>query len=236
MRICIKNNKPISPYIVEFIDVLNKRSSFIQLLNKKEEVFFHEIEKVEFLRIFGKYDLAIDILNNIEYCGTIDSLEQAVLNKFKFNILEKKACVNYGYEASLIDTTFTDTSSFTRPIHQDVKSYGFNSVINDLNNVSFVNDCNGRMANTNSHNKEVQISVYPNPSLNIVNFDVVIDNEFDGIINIYAMDGKLTTSIKLNSGHNYHQIDFDDYESGVYYYSLIIDDNNIKNGKIVIQN
>src|SRR5690606_13541914 len=116
-----------------------------------------------FYRLLGHYDMAIDILENAEYCG-LDSTEQVYLNELKFDISEENALRSYGYRAILMDTVFTDSSSYTVPGGSGQKPYLFRSTLNDVDDISFDPGCGYKPYSYDVDEPTINFEVYPNPN------------------------------------------------------------------------
>ena len=78
----------------------------------------------------------------------------------------------------------------------------------------------------------VEIQVYPNPFSNSTTFDVVGLGSKQVTITLYDLTGKLVKSI---IGTNSIQLNRGELTSGIYFYSIMNDNNMIANGKVVIQ-
>ena len=82
--------------------------------------------------------------------------------------------------------------------------------------------------------KKLPLIVYPNPSHD--NFFVVIPSEIiikDAIMKIYDVCGKEVKMVSINS--NQTTINRGTLQSGIYFYSIINNNKNIANGKLLVQ-
>ena len=84
--------------------------------------------------------------------------------------------------------------------------------------------------------KEITATVFPNPAkdkLNIKFNDVI---EADASIEFYGMMGNLVYTSAINKGISEMQININSIKSGLYFYTLKLNNNKITSGKITILN
>ena len=228
------NQSSFDPLITLYVDAINKRSQYLQAENKKLPLFFHEMEKVHLYRLIGHPTMALSILYNTEYCG-LDSVEQAYVNHWKFNISEEVAKVNFGYEAFLMDTTFTDTSGYMYPCNEGGTEYGFGSILNSLYGIDYLNDCSGQTNSTAVSDQSQGLGVYPNPTNGMVNIAYHIGEKESALIRIYSLSGKEMVSLNLSSWNTGVTIDLSSYADGVYIYTYQVNGEVKETGKITKQ-
>ena len=75
-------------------------------------------------------------------------------------------------------------------------------------------------------------NAYPNPANNIVNFDVEMQNFASASIAIYNMMGQEVIRQDVNDTHV--SINVSDLTDGIYFYSLIVNNETVKTNKLVI--
>ena len=75
-------------------------------------------------------------------------------------------------------------------------------------------------------------NAYPNPASNFVNFDVEMQNVQSASIAIYNMMGQEVIRQDINDSHV--SINVSDLTDGVYFYSLIVNNETVKTNKLVI--
>ena len=90
--------------------------------------------------------------------------------------------------------------------------------------------------NSKASNKELSVFVYPNPARDNLNlkFNDIISN--DGSIEIYGMMGNLVYTSLISKGTTEMQLNVNSINSGLYYYTIKVNNNKINSGKITIIN
>ena len=226
------NQSQFHSSVALYVSVLNKMSTILQDDEENLPLFFHEMEKAYLYRLIGHTGTALSILYNTESCG-LDSLEQAYLNDFKFALSEEVAKVNYGYEAFLKDTVFTDTSDYTTPGNNGDTLYGFGTVINGLSSIVYTSSCSGQQNKVAITGDVNQFNIYPNPAQSFVNIAYKISDTEKGVFRLYGIDGKILNEVVLSPYQTDQYLDMSLRAKGIYLYSYTIDDAVIKTGKIV---
>lgn len=213
-----------------YVDAMNKRSQDLSTSTLHYKKFHHELEKVEFYHSIGLPNIALSILYNTENCG-LDSIDQTVLNNYKFQLEEYNTRKNTTYTQKMKDTTYTDTSTYTNPTNSTNATYAFGTVINSLFAIDYSNDCNSQQ---NSAKAEVGtgISAFPNPSARFVTFAYTIGLIDNALIRVYSLDGKLILVKHLDSDINQETIDISELPSGLYIYKYEINGELNATGKI----
>ena len=214
-----------------YVDALNKLSTYSQNDNTKR--FVMEMEKAHFYHLIGQRTMALSILYNTEYCG-LNKFEQRHLNAYKYSLEEERSRLNFGYIADLNDTVFVDTSHYTFPSDQGPVQYKFGSQINGLYSVVFANSCSGQNESKAANSIE-GISIYPNPTKDILSINYSLDEESVGVLVIYNISGKELISSTLSSYSNTHMISLNNLSRGTYLYKYVLDGESIQTGKLVKQ-
>jgi hypothetical protein len=78
------------------------------------------------------------------------------------------------------------------------------------------------------------ISVYPNPAVNVVNFDYRISSTSNSWFRIYNMLGNVVKSVRLEKSSASISIPVDDLDSGIYIYSVSVNGEAIKTSRLII--
>ena len=92
------------------------------------------------------------------------------------------------------------------------------------------NCCEAECIATNiDDNLEKSINIFPNPVIN----NLIIRNQESAILKLYDIYGKKVKEEKITS--NYHIIDRNIVESGIYFYQLNLSGKYIENGKIILK-
>ena len=93
----------------------------------------------------------------------------------------------------------------------------------------------------NAPNDELTLINYPNPFNLSTNFYIKVPDKFknkSGTISIYNINGKLIRTIPFTSGSTTYwdsrDINGNISASGIYYYSLIVDNQVLKNGSMIL--
>ena len=76
-------------------------------------------------------------------------------------------------------------------------------------------------------------NAYPNPASNFVNFDVEMQNVQSASIAIYNMMGQEVVRQDINDSHV--SINVSDLTDGIYFYSLIVNNETVKTNKLVVR-
>lgn len=76
-------------------------------------------------------------------------------------------------------------------------------------------------------------NAYPNPASNFVNFDVEMQNVQSASIAIYNMMGQEVIRQDINDSHV--SINVSDLTDGIYFYSLIVNNETVKTNKLVVR-
>ena len=214
-----------------YVDALNKLSTYSQNDNTKR--FVMEMEKVHFYHLINQRTMALSILYNTEYCG-LNKFEQRHLNAYKYSLEEERSRLTYGYTADLKDTVFADTSHYTFPTNEGPTQYQFGSQINSLYSVVFANSCSGQNESKATNTIE-GISVYPNPTKDILSISYSLDEEAVGEIVIYNISGKALINSTLSPYSNTHMISLNNLARGTYLYKYVVNGESIQTGKLVKQ-
>ena len=86
-------------------------------------------------------------------------------------------------------------------------------------------------------NQQVNINqklhIYPNPTSNYVNLQLSTNNFQNGKWQIYNTEGQLLVNQSLKSNEEVYHVLLD-YPSGIYFYSVILDEKYVKSGKIIV--
>lgn len=216
-----------------FVEAINVKSDLLDNPSHKQLRFAHEMDKAHLFRLIGHRDIAIDILENAEKCD-LDSLDQAFLNKWKFIFEEEVEIIEYGYEAYLTDTVFTDSSGYTVPRGQSISEYEFTSTIYSVDSIVYTDGCSRKPEIFEEATDEISLKIYPNPSQDVFNIEYYIPEESNGEISIYSVDGKIIKIISCFTGHNYLPVDFSKNARGVYLYTLTVDGKHQQSGKMIL--
>jgi len=94
--------------------------------------------------------------------------------------------------------------------------------------VYFTTDCSATALN--SYEVELRVSIYPNPSNDIIN--IGLENPDNAIIEIYNVSGRLVFSKALYS--KVEKIDVSDLPVGIYIVK-VIHDSTVNVGKVVVR-
>ncbi|MFH2141756.1 MAG: C25 family cysteine peptidase [Bacteroidota bacterium] len=79
------------------------------------------------------------------------------------------------------------------------------------------------------------IKVYPNPNNGNMEIEYIIPEDAISVLSIYNIDGKQILSCKLNPKSNHHYLNNEGlFSSGIYHYTLTVNDNVIVRDKLVI--
>ena len=119
-----------------------------------------------------------------------------------------------------VGSTAKVTYTFYDERNQDVK-YSF--VVNFKYQPDAVEEINTIFSNA-----------YPNPANNTVSFDYEMQNANSAAVAIYNMMGQEVVRQDLNLGNSRVDINVSDLNEGVYFYSLIVNNQTVKTNKFVV--
>ena len=119
-----------------------------------------------------------------------------------------------------VGSTAKVTYTFYDERNQDVK-YSF--VVNFKYQPDAVEEINTIFSNA-----------YPNPANNTVSFDYEMQNANSAAVAIYNMMGQEVVRQDLNLGGSRVDINVSDLNEGVYFYSLIVNNQTVKTNKFVV--
>ncbi|MCF8373385.1 MAG: T9SS type A sorting domain-containing protein [Bacteroidales bacterium] len=78
------------------------------------------------------------------------------------------------------------------------------------------------------------LEVYPNPAVNMVNFDYRINSTNDSWFTLYNMLGNAVKSVCLEESSATISVPVDDLEAGIYFYSVSVNGKAIKTSRLII--
>lgn len=78
------------------------------------------------------------------------------------------------------------------------------------------------------------IEVYPNPAVNMVNFDYRINSTNDSWFTVYNMLGNVVKSIRLEESQASISVAVDDLDAGIYFYSVLVNGEALKTSRLII--
>ena len=214
--------------VQRYVNVLNHLTEDDISDNNYERMFYLEMDKVHLFHMIGKYDIAIDLLKNMELCG-LDYDEQKHVNEWKYLLETEQAKFNYGIEAEFKDTIWVDTSNYFVPTHQPFGNFG--STIVDHGTVIYYNCFNPK--SPYGKDNEIELSVYPNPTENVVNITYTVPEEVQGEIIITSVDGKLIQRFVCLAGKHIQSVDLSKIPTGVYILELRLDGMIVDSKKVV---
>ena len=78
--------------------------------------------------------------------------------------------------------------------------------------------------NTNDLAKQLNVKVYPNPSVLRIKYELNIERKEDALVQLYDMNAKLIyqEEVQLNAGFNNNQINLANFNAGVFYLKITI--------------
>jgi len=79
-----------------------------------------------------------------------------------------------------------------------------------------------------------QLSLYPNPNVGLVTIDYKLLGEETAIWKLYDVKGKEVINKSLQYGTNQKQLNVSHLTNGFYHFSVILDGDRLKSGKMVI--
>jgi hypothetical protein len=232
-----QNESAFNSSIQLYVDVLNILTQEDTITNSNYVRCFNlELDKAHLFRMLGNTLMALDIIKNIDLCP-LDSLEQVIINEWKFLFeeeLNRKEKGWLGYGTQII---FTDVSNYDVPNPTQISNSYFGSIINSPSSVTF-RSCNvGNMTPENGMlNDSTIFRIYPNPSQGYFSVDYGINEEQVGELIIFNLEGREIERFKLNSSSNSMSFEIKNLATGMYVYRFIINDLTKDHGKIVITN
>lgn len=233
------NRAAFHPIVQLYVDVLNERSKKNIGKKKYTEQFNLEISKANLYRLIGHSKTGLDILYNTEACG-LDSTEQAIVNHWKFVFEEELAKFQYGTAYDSLGRVLTDTSSYYRPVSFVDTIYYFGTKIISLNDIKY-RTCEsggrGMLSGGGSVVSDIMdFELYPNPSRDgLINIEYYVPDLSTGTFIVYSADGKEVFRKHCPGGTFYATVDLSFVTRGVYFYSFLIDGEQGKNGKFILE-
>lgn len=79
-----------------------------------------------------------------------------------------------------------------------------------------------------------QLSLYPNPNVGLVTIDYKLLGEENAIWKLYDVNGKEVMNKSLQYGTNQKQLNVSHLTNGIYHFSVTLDGDRLKSGKMVI--
>lgn len=220
-----------------YVDVLNDRSQKNITEKRYNEQFYLEMDKVSLYRMIGYNEIGLEILLNTEACG-LDSVEQAVVNHWKFVIEEEMIKLVIGPQYEGMDRIYTDTLRYYPPIPYSAEEYFFGTKIRSLNDIKF-RTCESGGRGLISQSMEPSNSIfklYPNPTHDgQINIEYILPAETSGQFIVFGIDGKIIYTFNCLEGSAYAVIDIPFVSRGIYTYTYLVEGAIIENGKFVIE-
>ena len=196
--------------------------------NNYERMFYLEMDKVHLFHMLGNYDLALDILYNMELCG-LDYQEQSHINDWKYKLETEKAKFEYGFEAEFKDTVWADTANYFTPTNQAYGNFG-SEIINEKTVVFY--NCNNPKAPFSNKNA-ISFDVFPNPTTGETNISFSNDDEIEAQFVISGIDGKSIRIFSCPQGSQTFSIDLSLIPSGIYIIELRVQGVVINSQKLI---
>lgn len=135
-----------------------------------------------------------------------------------------------GGEKYITIGNFKDAAN-TDTIHTD--PYSASSAYYYIDNVSVI-DCNDTANSIHEIQKDISFNVYPNPSSRLINLEYKFRPDDNAVIEIYDITGKLVMKEKLNSSQFTSKLDCSEFQNGIYFYHLLLNNAVTKNDKLII--
>lgn len=95
-------------------------------------------------------------------------------------------------------------------------------------------DDNNKTISEQTNQSEKEIKVYPNPANNELFVEYHLEKEQKGMLEIFDLVGNRIVEQNLINSSNLIKISLNDFNSGFYFYKIIIDGKEIKNDKLSI--
>jgi len=218
------NQTSFATPIQNYVDVLNAMSNSDTIATAEYiNRFYLELDKAHLLRVIGKTDMGLNILQNIDLCP-LDSNEQVVLNKWRFAFEEELAKQNLGEEGFGSEDTLTDISGYRIPTATQINVSYFGSIINSPSSITYRSCTNGSLKpEEDETNRKSLFAIYPNPSNGIVNLKYQIPTDKRAELVVYSINGQVIYRTWLNEASNTATIDLSNVTSGLYLYTVLID-------------
>lgn len=223
-------------YINEYLDALNFMTDSLIVDSNYTEAFYLELDKAHLYRMLQDPVSGFEVLKNTEICG-LSFEEQKVLNYWKkeYELDIKVEQLGMAY----LDTTIIiDTNLYNVPAVFNPTQYYFGTrfvTLNDRTNP----DCNFGARILNSYENaeaSVGLSIYPNPADNRVSIEFnEYENHESAELVFYSSDGRVTDAIKLSSENSITNYSVQSWLPGIYFYELLIGENKIGQGKLVVE-
>ncbi|MBI1837812.1 MAG: T9SS type A sorting domain-containing protein [Flavobacteriia bacterium] len=232
-EIMINNmNNTYENHIQMYANALMKMTDSIIDSTNYNDQFNNELNKAHLFRVIQRSDIGYNILNELEYCG-LDSLEQLELNYWKKEYSKDLEIIEIGFDA--IDSLIIiDTINYQIPTDLEINQYHFGAEIQNINNILYPN-CNyfekAELSDIENFN---EIIVYPNPSINEINFKIdIIDQKCQ--IEFYSNDGrKIHENNYSIISNNIRKIDISTWKNGIYHYKITLQSGEVKLGQFTI--
>lgn len=86
--------------------------------------------------------------------------------------------------------------------------------------------------------KNSDVLIFPNPASDLITIKFKEEGYNSAHIDFYTLDGRFISSKKIDSqqkGDKQHNVSISEFQSGVYFYKILIEDKSLSTGKIIIQ-
>lgn len=137
-----------------------------------------------------------------------------------------------GGENYLTIGNFNDDSNSIYQI-EDTTNFSSSSAYYYIDDVSVIN-CNDTLSSVDEIKQQYDAKLYPNPNNGSFTIEYSAFENESAVINIYDVTGKKIVEHLVNSKNKSLTINENNFDAGVYYYQIIVNDKTIKADKLVI--
>lgn len=222
-------------YINEYLDALNYMTDSTIVDSNYTESFYSELDKAHLYRILGDPTSGLEIITKTETCG-LDKEEQGILNYWK---REYELDIKIDQlEMSYLDTVvLIDTSLYITPVVYNPPQFYFGTRFITLNDREYPTCTNGaRLIGEGYVQASVGFSVYPNPASSRISIEFKEFKEYTNVqVVFFTSDGRIIEQLGLDSKSSITEHSVIDWNPGIYFYELIIDENKVSMGKLIVQ-
>jgi hypothetical protein len=154
-----------------------------------------------------------------------------IANKVNWTCIKSEFVADSAYQYVLIGNFF-DKNHTDTVMYNNYPCYAF-YYIDDVCVSTDSSTCNSPDAINEMMHKENIISIYPDPATNELTIDFTMTDKC--YFELYDLLGAKRKTVTLDSGSKTKTIDLTDFDSGLYFYSVVDSKGNrIKSGKLIV--
>jgi len=200
------------------------RDEFNNILTDSVFIYRKEIDVNTSEAYFILNSIDVEVIQYDDFNQVIETSIYSYLDSSWISDNKESYHFDYGVstDSILMDRSEMDVKFKIQSLTYD---YGIDG-INDFTGVCFYSDIEDIVTNTNRVSQDSQLSIFPNPTANVIYFNKTINN---GLVNVFDLDGRLVKSTNLS---NQNSLNLSNLNEGIYILNLI-EENKQTNFRII---